>query len=136
MTAVGVPPHGFAEAQAPVGGPPADDDEMFDMVNLSTRRTGLPGTIFVSTRRASHGPRIKWFPGKPEWEGPCLVVTLEDPPRAINQGLPARVARDGEAVALPWAARNRDALLRFWHDGLTWDSDEVQGFIERLARSS
>ena len=127
-------PAGFGEEQARLEGMLPDDDEMFDMVNLSTRRTGVRGTIFISTRRASHGPRIKWFPGKPEWEGPCLVVTLEEPPRAINQGLQPRIAREGETVALPWAVRNRDALLRFWHDGLSWDSDEVQGFIERLVR--
>jgi hypothetical protein len=127
-------PAGFSEEQARLEGMLPDDDEMFDMVNLSTRRTGVRGTIFISTRRASHGPRIKWFPGKPEWEGHCLVVTLEEPPRAINQGLQPRIAREGETVALPWAERNRDALLRFWHDGLSWDSDEVQGFIERLVR--
>jgi hypothetical protein len=125
---------GLGEDQARLDGSLPDDDEMFDMVNLSTRRTGILGTIFISTRRAAHGPRIKWFPGKPEWEGPCLVVTLEDPPRAINQRLPMHVAREGESAVLPWAARNRDALLRFWHDGLTWDSDEVQDFIAHLAR--
>jgi len=124
---------GLEEEQAPISGVVVDDD-MYDMVNLSTRRTGISGTIFISTRRASHGPRIKWFPGKAEWEAPCLVITLESPPRAINQGLPARVAREGEAIALPWAERNRDALLRFWHGGLSWDSDEVQAFIDGLAK--
>jgi hypothetical protein len=59
---------------------------------------------------------------------------LEDPPLAINHGLPPRVARQAETVALAWATRNRDALLSFWRDGLTWDSDDVQAFIERLAR--
>lgn len=125
---------GLGEDQARLDGSLPDDDEMFDMVNLSTRRTGIRGTIFISTRRAAHGPRIKWFPGKPEWDAPCLVVTLEDPPRAINQRLPMHVAREGESAVLPWAARNRDALLRFWHDGLAWDSDEVQDFIAHLAR--
>ncbi len=125
---------GLGEDQARLDGSLPDDDEMFDMVNLSTRRTGIHGTVFISTRRAGHGPRIKWFPGKPDWDAPCLVVTLEDPPRAINQRLPPHVAREGESAVLPWAARNRDALLRFWHDGLTWDSDEVQDFIAHLAR--
>jgi hypothetical protein len=124
---------GLAEDQAALAGL-ATDEDMFDMVNLATRRTGVPGTIFVSTRRASHGPRIKWYPGKPAWDAPCLVVTLEAPPRCVNQGLPAREAREGEAAVLPWAERNRAALLQFWDDGLSWDSDEVQSFIERLAR--
>lgn len=124
---------GFQEEQASFGGV-LDDDEMFDMVNLSTRRTGISGIVFISTRRASHGPRVKWFPGKAEWEAPCLVITLESPLRVLNLGLPTRVAREGEAIALPWVERNKAALLRFWHDGLSWDSDDVQAFIDGLAK--
>ncbi len=124
---------GFSEEQADlrcVG----TDDEMFDMVNLATRRTGVPGTIFISTRRATHGPRIKWFPGRPERDGSCLVVVLDTPLRCLNHGLPAVVAREGEAVAVAWLERNREAVLRFWHDGLSWDSDEVQAFIDGLRK--
>ena len=109
-------------------------DEMVEIVNLSRSRTGVGGTIFISTRIAAHGPRIKWWPGRPERDGPCLVVTLEHPPRAINMGLPLRIARAGEADALAWAALNREALLRFWEDGVTWMEEEVTAFLDGLAK--
>jgi hypothetical protein len=36
------------------------EDELFEMVNLAPRLTGLPMTIWVSPRgNARHGPRIK-----------------------------------------------------------------------------
>ena len=132
---------GFDEEQAPLGNSRREvdayeptRDEMVEIVNLSQKRTGVAGTIFISTRLAAHGPRIKWWPGRPERDAPCLVVTLEDPPRAINQGLPARIARAGEADALAWAAANRDALLRFWKDGVVWMEDEVNAFLDGLKK--
>jgi hypothetical protein len=134
-------PRGFAGEQAAIGDAagkagaydPARD-EMVEIVNLSQQRTGVAGTIFISTRMAAHGQRIKWLPGRPERDGPCLVVTLEDPPRAINMGLPLRVARASEARIEAWAALNRDALLRFWQDGVVWLEEEVAAFLDGLRK--
>lgn len=109
-------------------------DEMVEVVNLSGRDTGAEGTIFISTRMAAHGPRIKWFPLRPERDAPCLVVTLEDPPRAINLGLAQPVARRGEAQALAWASANRVALLDYWENGVSWTRDEVSAFIDGLRK--
>ena len=40
--------------------PEINEDELFEMVNLVPRLTGLPMTIWVSPRgNARHGPRIK-----------------------------------------------------------------------------
>ena len=136
---------GFGDEQLPLGDPPAAPpaapgaydparDEMVDIVNLPQHRTGVAGTIFISTRMAAHGPRIKWWPGRPERDGPCLVVTLEDPPRAVNLGLPLRTARAGEAAAVAWATQNREALLRFWEDGALWMEDEVKAFLDGLRK--
>jgi hypothetical protein len=88
---------GLREEQAALQGV-VTDDEMFDMTNLSSRRTGVPGMIYAATAQGQHGPRIKWYPGRPGRNVPCLVITLETPPRAINLGLPPRVAREGEAA--------------------------------------
>lgn len=86
------------------------DEEMFDMTSLSSRRTGVPGTIYMATAQGQHGPRIKWYPDRPSRDAPCLVVTLEVPPHPINHGLSLRIARQGEP-ALRWAAQNRTALV-------------------------
>jgi hypothetical protein len=124
---------GFAEEQGRLGGL-QDADDLVEMVNLPTRYTGLAGTVFISTAMGPHGPRVKWFPGRPGRDLPCLVVTLETPPRALNEGLPAPVARDGERLVTPWVESNREALLRFWRDGTSWDVDEVRAFVSALNR--
>lgn len=125
---------GFGEEQARFGRDTADADGLVEMVNLPTRYTGVVGTVFISTAMGAHGPRVKWFPGKPGRDLPCLVMTLETPPRAINEGLPVPVAREGERLVRPWVESNRDALLRFWRDGTSWDVDEVQAFVRGLSR--
>jgi len=124
---------GFGEEQGRLGDSRGADD-LIEMVNLPTKYTGVSGTVFISTAMGSHGPRVKWFPGKPGRDLPCLVVTLETPPRALNEGLAAPVARDGERLVVPWVESNRDALLRFWREGTSWDVDEVRAFIVGLNR--
>jgi hypothetical protein len=124
-------PAGFSEEQARLEDV-VRDDEMFDMTNLSTRRTGLDGVVYASTAQGQHGPRIKWYPGRPGRDAACLVVMLETPPRTINQGLSPRVARQAEALLVAWASLNREALLSYWHDGLGWTEEEHDAFLDGL----
>jgi hypothetical protein len=124
---------GFGEEQAALLGIVRDDD-MFDMTNIATRRSGMAGVIYASTAQGQHGPRVKWYPSRPGRESPCLIITLEDPPRFINQGLPARIARDAEKQAATWVALNRAALLSYWNDGLGWTEEEHAAFLDGLKK--
>jgi hypothetical protein len=132
---------GLREEQSPLRDATSRDaaydparDEMVDSLNLSQKRTGVDGTIFISTRMAAHDPRIKWWPGRPDRVGPCLVVTLEDTPRALNLGLTPRDARTGEATASAWAALNRETLLCYWQDGVLWMEEDVAAFLDGLKK--
>jgi hypothetical protein len=111
-----------------------DADGRVEMVTLPTRYTGLAGTVFISTAMGSHGPRVTWFPGQAGRDLPCLIVTLETRPRALNDGLPASVAREGERLVGPWVESNCRALLHFWREGTSWDVDEVRAFVLGLSR--
>lgn len=123
----------FREEQAAFTGVVSDDD-MYDMTNLSMRRTGLEGVVGCPTAQGQHGPRISWYPGRPGRETACLVVTLENPPRAINQGLSPRVACEAEGLLVPWAALNRAALLDYRNDGLGWTEEEHDAFLDGLKK--
>ena len=110
------------------------DDTLFDMVNLPAADTGVTGVVYVSTAQGSHGPRVKWFPGRPGRDLPSLSVTIDVIPRVINHGLPEREARQaGEAVSA-WVVLNRTSLISFWNDGLGWTRTEVNAFFEGLAK--
>jgi len=107
-------------------------DELFEMMNLPCKDTGVSGVIYISTAQGQHGPRIKWFPDRPSREGPCLTATLEAEPKVINHGLPDRVVASAMPPVLAWAVSNRAALLRFWAEGLSWTRDEVDAFVDGL----
>jgi len=125
-----VTPSLTAPAPAPALADPLD--ELFDMVNLPRKDTGVDGTIHVSTAQGQHGPQVKWFPGRPAREAACLTLTLEPEPRVINHGLPDQVAAAASPRIRSWASANREALLRFWNEGLSWTRDEVSDFIDGL----
>ncbi|HEV7265672.1 MAG TPA: hypothetical protein VGN83_12225 [Falsiroseomonas sp.] len=133
MTAKPAEAGGFREEQAAIEGVVFDED-MYDVTNISARRSGLGGVIYASTAQGQHGPRVKWYPGRPGRESPCLVVTLESPPRAINQGLPARAAREAAKQVVAWAELNRAALLGYWNDGLGWTEEEHGAFLDGLRK--
>lgn len=109
-------------------------DEMVGVMNLWPEDTGAEGVIFISTSMAAHGPRVKWWPTRPNTDGPCLVVVLEDPPRAINLGLPPRDAWRGASEAVAWATLNRDALLEYWFEGNLWGRAKFTAFLDGLRK--
>jgi hypothetical protein len=125
-SAVGLPAPGPAEAEPP--------DELVEMANLPRKDTGVDGTIYISTMQGPHGPRVKWYPERPARDAPCLTLTLEAVPRAINHGLPRARAQQAEQQVRPWVELNRGALLDFWFNGVSWTIDEVHDFTKGLAK--
>lgn len=111
-----------------------DDLELVEMVNLPTKYTGLDGVVYVSTAQGAHGPRVKWYPGRPGRDLPCLSVTVGDAPQATNHRLPPRVAAAAAEPLTAWVALNRSSLLSFWQQGHEWTIDEVNEFIAGLRR--
>ena len=104
------------------------------MANLTKEDTGVEGVIYISTVEGSHGPRVKWFPGRPQRGSPCLSVTIADVPVARNLGLPGRVADEAADRVRAWVAVNRGALTDFWTDGHAWSRREVEAFLDGLEK--
>ncbi|MBX9748040.1 MAG: hypothetical protein K5Q68_00350 [Roseococcus sp.] len=108
-------------------------DDPVEMANLTEDETGVPGIIYVSTRQGRHGPRIKWYPRRGGSGEAFLTVTLENPPRILNHGVPPREASSAVAAA-EWAEMNRSALLRFWEEGTSLTFQEVGTFLRGLTK--
>lgn len=115
--------------------PPDDfaDDILIEMANLDQQDTNVPGTIFVSTALGSHGPRVKWYPGRAGKDLPCLIVSIEADPSVRDDFLPPRVSRGAAPLVVAWVRLNHDALLRFWTDGTSWNRREVSAFLDGLS---
>ena len=126
-----------AVTNVPADAPLADelaDEDLVEMANLPEEDTGIPGTIFVSTRMGRHGPRVKYFDGRAGEAQPSCSVTIADPPRVVANSLPDHVVRQRAPLVSAWVALNRDALLEFWNEGASWTRAEVSRFLDGLKR--
>lgn len=114
--------------------PPADFDEdtLIEMANLTERDTNVPGTIFVSTALGAHGPRVKWYPGTPGRQLPCLIASIGPEPAIRDDFVGPPASRSVTPLLLRWVGQNQEALLRFWNEGETWDRHQVSAFLDGL----
>jgi hypothetical protein len=110
----------------------SDDIELLEMANLPTQKTGVDGVIYISTAPGGHGPRVKWYAGRPARNVPFLSVSIERQPRAFNHHLPKRVFDAASLQVIAWVAANETALLDFWNNGHGWIDDEVTAFKAAL----
>lgn len=110
-----------------------EEDEVHDMANLSEARTGVPGVIWISTRVARHGPRVKYYE-KAGSDQPSFSVSIAETPEVVANSLPERVVKRMSPEVIEWVGLNRAALLEFWNRGDTWMDEEVEAFKKALVR--
>jgi hypothetical protein len=107
----------------------SEADELFSMVNLSPRLTGLPMTVWASPRgQARHAARIKvnLAHGRRMTIHDAVVVTIRPSPQDLSGQLPPA---DLQAVSA-WIRLNEDALVDYWEFRL--DTDELLQRLQRL----
>ena len=107
----------------------SEADELFSMVNLSPRLTGLPMTVWVSPRgQARHDVRIKVnrAHGRRMTIHDAAVVTVRPSPQDLSGQLsPA----DLQAVSA-WIRLNEAVLVSYWEFRV--DTDELLQRLQRL----
>ncbi len=108
-------------------------DDSVEVTTLRETRTAVPGIIYISKRRGSDRPRIKWYPRHTRRGEPFLSITFEQPPRILNHGVSPRDAV-GVTFAAEWAELNRGALLTLWHADEMLDVDELADVVSRLVK--
>jgi hypothetical protein len=105
------------------------EDELFTMINLRGRHTGLPMNIWMGPRgRARHAARIKaQMDHREQFDlGNLAVVSLDATPQLIEGDLSA----DDLELVRRYIALNRRAILDHW-DGKT-DGVELVGALRPL----
>ena len=91
--------------------------ELTEMSPMYTpQETGLKEYIWVSTKRASHGPRIKVYEYS---KGPNFSVTIEDNPRVVA-GKSFVNAREFKEIC-KFIIKHKDDLIGYWNSELTED---------------
>jgi hypothetical protein len=107
----------------------ADDDDLFEMVNLVPRLTGLPMTVWAQPRgNARHDARIKvnMTCGRTMDPTNLAVVGVPPTPWLVAGHLPSADLR----LVSHWVRLNEAALVDYWH--FTIDTDEFLAQLRKL----
>jgi len=110
--------------------PEINEDELFEMVNLVPRLTGLPMTIWVSPRgNARHGPRItvNMTHGRSVSSSNLATVAVDVSPWLVAGYLSGA---DLQAVS-DWVMRNEAVLVDYWDFRI--DTDELLQRLQPLS---
>lgn len=104
-----------------------DEEDIFEMANLTEDQTGIAGIVFISTVMGAHGPRVKYFlktgPGQPSFS-----VSVASEPRVVASSLPDRDFARMAPPVLEWVRLNHEALARFWWEGKILDRSRGHRF--------
>lgn len=110
-------------------------DGLFEMANLRQNRTGVPGTIYISTAQASHGPRVKHYAERPSEGAPYFAVSISANPEVVDvKGLAEHEVNTVSSQVIEWVRLNHEKLLRFWTEGTSWYDEEVDAFKRSLTK--
>ena len=108
-----------------------NEEDVFEMANLSEQQTGIPGTVFISTMMGAHGPRVKYYaktgPGQPSFS-----VAVASEPRVLASSMEERDLARMAPIVLEWVQLNHEALARFWWEGKFWPDEDVTAFKAAL----
>lgn len=110
-----------------------EEDEIFDMANLSEARTGISGVVWISTHVSKHGPRVKYYE-KAGADQPSFSVSIAESPEVVTNSLPERAVKRMSPEVIAWVELNRAALLEFWNYGDTWMKEQVDAHLDGLVR--
>lgn len=109
--------------------PEIDEDELFLMVNLSPRLTGLPMTVWVRPESGlPHDVRIKvtMTHGRSMSISNTAVVAVRPVPRLITGHLsPSDLAQVSD-----WIKLNEAAIVDYWNFSI--DTDEFLARLQKL----
>ena len=105
-------------------------DDLFLMVNLRGRSTGLPMNVWIGPKgRARHAARIKVQidHGEQFNIGNLAVVSVEDDPPQVKEG---SLSADDLALVRRYIALNKQAILDHWREHT--DGSELVRVLKRL----
>ena len=102
-------------------------DELFEMANLSSKRTGLPFMVWISTKEGTqHDVRVEVSKGRKVQPSEWVSVALRPTVRVVG----GEMSGHDLTLLKKWIELNRDVIIKYW-DG---DIEDTQDAIDALKR--
>lgn len=115
----GKEPKTFPETVAAYRG---DEEGLFEMANLSPKRTGLPFVVWISPKAgAHHDVRVKVSRGPKVHPAELVSVALRPDIHVVGGELQA----EDLALLTQWLDLNRDVIIGYWDGAIEYTEDAI-----------
>jgi len=96
---------------------------LFEMANLSPKRTGLPFVVWISPKGgAPHDVRIKVSQGPKVHSSDLISVAIRPDVHVVGGG---KLSASDLAILDQWIQLNRDVLIRYWDGDIEYTEDAI-----------
>ncbi len=96
---------------------------LFEMANLSPKRTGLPFVVWISSKAgAPHDVRVKVSQGPKVHSNDLVSVAIRPDVRVVGGG---QMAAQDLALLKKWVDLNYDAIIRYWDGDIEYTEDAI-----------
>ena len=100
-----------------------ESEDLFDLANLSPKRTGLPFVVWISQKGgAPHDVRVKISTG-PRIRGSDLIsIALRPDVHVIGNG---QINSESFSALKKWIDMNLDVILKYWTGEIEYTEDAI-----------
>jgi len=106
-------------------------ESLKEMANLRNSFTGVShGTIYISSKEGNHGPRVKYFRGKPGKSFPTASFTISENPKVVEDSIKL-TALEIKEVSL-FVRINKETLLQLWRNGAYLYKEDWNALVDSL----
>jgi hypothetical protein len=101
----------------------AESEGLFEMANLSPKRTGLPFVVWISPKAgAAHDARVKVSRGPKVHSSELISVAIRPDVRVVGGGV---MNAHDLTLLRKWIELNRDVILRYWDGDIEYTEDAI-----------
>ncbi|HTX33683.1 MAG TPA: hypothetical protein VME43_01630 [Bryobacteraceae bacterium] len=100
-----------------------ESDGLFEMANLSPKRTGLPFVVWISPKAgAPHDVRVKISKGPKVHASELVSVAIRPDVRVVGGG---EMSANDLAFLKKWIEVNYDVILKYWDGEIEYTEDAI-----------
>lgn len=100
-----------------------EGEGLFEMANLSPKRTGLPFVVWISPKAgAPHDVRVKVSKGPKVHSSELVPVAIRPDVHVDGSG---NLSAHDLALLRKWVELNRDVLIKYWDGDIEYTEDAI-----------
>jgi len=113
----------WAESKSKRGAAEPQSDGLFEMANISPKRTGLPFVVWISPKAgAPHDVRVKVSKGPKVHSSELVSVAIRPDVHLVSGG--KMTAHDLDLLR-KWVGLNHDVIVKYWDGDIEYTEDAI-----------